>query len=149
MKRVFIDSDVFVRDLRYPRDQKNEINRRFLDQVERGRIKGATSYFNLLEVCGVLSFNYTTEDLMELYSDFINHFRVKIFYPSDAQGYFQYDLVRIFERIKQKQDLGDAQVGYVVERFSSLVSCFVSWNARHFEGKLPVPVMTPAAYLKA
>lgn len=148
MKGVFIDSDIFVRDLRYPRDQKSGINGRFLEQVQRGKIKGITSYFNLLEICGVLSFNYTTEDLMDLYSDFINHFRVKVFYPSDAEGNFQYDLVRIFERIKQKQALGDAQVAYVVERFSNLVSAFVSWNARHFDGKLSVPVMTPEEFLK-
>lgn len=148
MKTVFIDSDIFVRSLRYPRDQKNEINEKFLSQVQKTKIKGVTSYFNVLEVCGVLSFNYSTDDLMGLYSDFINHFRVKVLYPSDADGVFQYDLVRIFEAIRKKQALCDAQISYVVERFSDLISVFVSWNARHFEGKLSVPVMTPEDFLK-
>lgn len=148
MKKVFIDSDVFVRSLRYPRDQKNEMNEKFLSLVSKGKIRGVTSYFNVLEVCGVLSFNYSEEDLLGLYSDFIDHFRVKVLYPSDSQGDFQYDLVKIFEAIQKKQALGDAQVSYAVERFSDLISVFISWNAKHFEGKLPMPVLTPEEFLR-
>lgn len=143
MKKIFIDSDIFVRDLRYPRDQKTETNKNFLHHVKSGKLRGLTSIFNVLEVCGVLSFNYTREDLINLYGDFCNHFNVKVLFPADASGNLQYDLPKILEQIQKKQDLGDAQISYVIERFSDQLSCFVSWNARHFEGKVSVPVKTP------
>ena len=56
MKRVFIDTDIFVRDLRYPNDPLLEINQRFLEKVMSGKIAATTSIFNVLEVCGILSF---------------------------------------------------------------------------------------------
>jgi predicted nucleic acid-binding protein len=53
---IFIDSDVFLIDLRYRRDQQFPENREFLERLrETGR--GVTTIFNLLEICGVLSFN--------------------------------------------------------------------------------------------
>lgn len=148
MKFVFVDSDIFVRDLRYPRDGLRETNDRLLDNMRKRKIRAATSIFNVLEICGVLSFNYSQEQLADLYSDFTRYFAVKVFLPADAQGALQYDLESIWRQIAKKQSLDDAQVAYVVERFSNLVACFVSWNARHFEGKLSVPVMTPAEFLK-
>lgn len=148
MKRIFVDTDVFVRKLRYPRDQSSEVNSRFLERVKGGRIKAATSIFNVLEVCGILSFNLAPDSLIGLYTGFGEHFGVKIFFPADRDGNLQYDYAGIFKNIQTKQSLGDAQVNYVVERFCDLVSGVVSWNAHHFDGKLPVPVMTPEEFLK-
>ena len=148
MKRIFIDTDVFVRKLRYPRDQDSEVNSRFLERVKDGRIKAATSIFNVLEVCGILSFNLSPESLLGLYGGFIDHFGVKVFFPADENGNLQYNYSEIFQKILSKQSKGDSEISYVVERFAGLSSVFVSWNARHFEGKLPVPVMTPEEFLK-
>ena len=148
MKFAFIDSDIFVRDLRYRRDAQREVNDRLLERIRRGKIRAATSIFNVLEICGVLSFNYSQEELVGLYTGFIDHYGVKVFLPADAHGAVQYDLEWIWKQIAQKQSLNDAQVAYVADRFSDLIICFVSWNARHFEGKLPVPVMTPEEFLK-
>jgi predicted nucleic acid-binding protein len=146
MKKIFIDSDIFVRDLRYPRDINQEANQRFLEKVRSGKIRGATSIFNLLEICGILSFNLTLEALWALYRGFPTHYNVKILYPADAAGNLQYDIARIFEKILKKQDLGDAQIASVAERFSNQLNGFVSWNARHFEGKISLSVKTPADF---
>lgn len=148
MKMVFIDSDLFVRDLRYVRDALGEPNRRFLDRVKGRKVRGVTSIFNLLEVCGILSFNYSPQDLTVLYADFTNLFNIQILFPSDSSGNLHYDISSIFSQIQKKQSLGDAEISSVVQRFSRQLSCFVSWNARHFEGKLSIPVMTPDAFLE-
>src|SRR3990167_7038872 len=110
MKRIFIDTDVFVRKLRYPRDQDSEANSRFLERVKDGKIKAATSIFNVLEVCGILSFNLGPDSLIGLYTGFGEHFGVKIFFPADRDGNLQYDYAGIFKNIQTKQSLGDAQV---------------------------------------
>ncbi len=148
MKRVFVDTDIFVRKLRYPRDRDSEVNSQFLERVKGGKIKAATSIFNVLEVCGLLSFNLSPDSLIGLYTGFGEHFGVKIFFPADANGNLQYDFTAIFQKIQMKQSLGDAAVSYVVERFADLVSGVVSWNSKDFEGRLPLPVMTPHEFLK-
>lgn len=148
MKHVFIDSDVFVRDLRYPRDQRSEANRRFLETMRQRKGRGVTSIFNALEVCGILSFNLSPQQLVDLYGDFCNHYRIQILFPADAEGRLQYDIPRIFSRIQQRQSLGDAQVAYVVDRFANDLASFVSWNVDHFAGKLPIPVTTPEHFLR-
>jgi hypothetical protein len=147
VKSLFIDSDVFIRDLRYPRDEKTDFNKSLLEKIRKRKFKAVTSYFNLLEICGILSFNLSSENLLRLYADFIREYRVKILFPSDASGFFQYDYAGIFDQIRKKQSLGDAQASYIAERFRDGLSAFVSWNARHFEGKLSVPVMTPEQIL--
>jgi len=63
---IFADSDIFVIDLRYRRDVRYGNNRLFLDSViEEGIL--TTSIFNILEVCGILSFNLNRQQLYELY----------------------------------------------------------------------------------
>ncbi len=145
---VFLDSDLFVRHLRYPHDVHREINEKFLDRVKGRKIRAATSIYNVLEVCGVLSFNYTHEDLLKLYSDFPSHFGVKILISLNSSGIFEYEFASVFGQIQKKQALGDAQISSVIEKFQDHLSGCVSWNARHFEGKLSVPVMTPEEFLK-
>lgn len=53
---IFVDSNLFVIDLRYRDDPNYRVNRRALDRLAEGG-QGMTSVLNLLEVCGILSFN--------------------------------------------------------------------------------------------
>ena len=52
---VAIDSDVFLIDCRYPNDTKHALNRQFLDELAVRQVERATTVFNVLEICGVLS----------------------------------------------------------------------------------------------
>lgn len=143
MKQVFIDTGIFVRDLRYQRDANIVSNQKFLDKIRSRKIKGVTSIFNLLEVCGVLSFNLSQDDLLKLYSDFTKHYSVQILFPANAQVELQYDIPKIFQSITQKQGLGDAQISYVINRFATDLSFVATWNITHYEGKVSIPVLTP------
>lgn len=148
MKKVFIDSDIFVRDLRYPRDARTKINQRFLQKVRSRGVAGATSIFNLLEICGILSFNLTGEELLGIYSGLARLYNVQILYPALPAGELDYDLATIFCQIQKRQSLGDAEVSFVVNRFADQITAFVSWNAVHFAGRLLVPSKTPGEFLK-
>lgn len=148
MKKVFIDSDIFVRDLRYPRDSRSEINRSFLAWVRSKKIRGVTSIFNILEVCGILSFNLNEQELIGLYATFTNHYNVQVLFPADKEGNLQYDLIKIFDQILKKQHLGDAQISYIINRFANQLAAFVSWNSIHFNQKIFIEAKTPEAYLK-
>lgn len=143
MKRVFIDSDIFVRELRYPNDAQSIPNQRFLEKIQSGKLKGVTSVFNLLEVCGILSFNLSQDQLMQLFEGFTQRYNIQILYPASASVEFQYDIPSVMQGISSKQALGDAQISYVIRRFASDLKCLVTWNKPHFEGRLPIPVFTP------
>lgn len=146
MKAVFIDSDIFVRELRYPNDAQSLPNRQFLDKIQAGKFKGVTSVFNLLEVCGILSFNLSQEQFIQLYEGFTQRFNVQILYPASASVEFQYDIPLIVQSILSKQSLGDAQVSYVIRRFAPDLKCLVTWNKPPFEGRVPIPVFTPTDF---
>lgn len=143
MKRVFIDTDIFVRDLRYQRDANIISNQKFIEKVRSQKIRGVTSIFNLLEVCGVLSFNMSQEGLLKLYADFTKHYAVQILFPANPQVELQYDIPKIFQSIIRKQSLGDAQISYVINRFASNLTYMATWNVIHYEGKVTIPVLTP------
>lgn len=148
MKRVFIDTDIFVRYLRYPKDRETKINSKFVKLVRDSKIAGVTSIFNVLEVCGVLSFNYSEQDLINLYTDFCQHFNLKVLFPADKDGNLQYNFFEIFSLMIKKCSLGDAETSYVVSRFEDHISAFVSWNSIHYKGRIVGPVLTPKEYLE-
>lgn len=74
---IFVDSDVFLIDLRYPRDRRVSPNAEFLKGIYR-RGDGLTTIFNLLEICGVLSFNLSPRQLRELYAYLPTRYRVAV-----------------------------------------------------------------------
>lgn len=145
---VFVDTNIFVIDLRYQRDKKYRVNQNFLEDIAGSRT-GITSIFNLLELCGILSFNLNERQLLELYYYFPQRYRVEVL-PSLSleMSTPQISLEKIFQVISRKLPLGDALIIALLETYLSPISIFVSWDTRHFSGKLSIPVLTPEEYLR-
>ncbi len=74
---VLVDTNIFVIDLRYKRDTNYEINRAFLDHIGEKR-NGFTTIVNLLELCGILSFNLNEKQLIELWFYFRDRYGVVV-----------------------------------------------------------------------
>ncbi|HBF13814.1 MAG TPA: hypothetical protein DDW49_10610 [Deltaproteobacteria bacterium] len=147
MKFTVIDSDVFLIDSRYSNDVRFKANGEFLESVRQREVNGATTIFNVLEVCGVLSFNLSSKNLLDAYRNFTDEYKIKILFPANAHGDLLYNLPEVFSSIQKKQSLGDAQISFVLERFANQVDAFVTWNKAHFEGKIPMKVVTPEEML--
>ncbi len=143
-----IDTSVFVIDLRYKRDKNFGANRAFLDRVAREQ-SGVTSIFNLLEVCGILSFNLNEKHLRELFFYFPQHYHVDVL----PHGFLE-DLLPTFKTgdllniILRKACFGDALIIAAIEKHFPGAVRFVSWNAQHFKNRLTVPSLTPGEFLK-
>lgn len=144
---TIIDTPVFVIDLRYRLDKNFAANRLFLDRIAEGR-GGATTIFNLLEVCGILSFNLNQRQLNELFHYFPQHYHVEILphstFDSPLPTLKTGDL---FEIVSRKTGLGDALIIAAVEQCIPGAARFVSWNARHFRGRFSIPTLTPKEFL--
>lgn len=147
--KLFIDTDIFVRDLRYRNDKNIKENDLFLDLVKTKRIFGVTSIYNLLELCGILSFNLSPESLLHLYWGFKKKYQLKqILFGKSSNENLVIDINIIFEQLVKKMSFGDALIAACVKYHEDLIEGFVSWNAIHFENRFNVDVYTPLTLLE-
>lgn len=145
---VFIDTNVFVIDLRYKDDANFRINRNFLDFVsEHG--KGSTSILNLLELCGILSFNLNQQQISELFHYFSSKYRVGIIPSDNIESFIEIPAKDIMDIIYKKASFGDALIAHSIKEHLKENTVFVSWDAAHFKHLLPVKAMTPKEFLMA
>lgn len=139
---IFIDTDIFIIDLRYKNDQKYDYNRLFLEKARDQ--KATTSIFNILEVCGILSHNLNRKQLYELYFYFPRRYNLTISYHADlSQRLPSYPIGYILDVMAKKSGLGDSLITCYINSVTADLSHFISWNARHFENRLSIPALTP------
>lgn len=144
---VLIDTNVFVIDLRYKEDRHYKVNRKFLDLVSEVR-SGYTTVINLLELCGILSFNLSEKQLRELWCYFPERYKVSVLPDTSLDSFLPSTKVSdIFGLIKQKMSFGDAYILAIAMKTLPSLSTVVTWDKNHFQGKLPGRVLSPAEYL--
>ncbi len=141
--RVLIDTDVFLIDLRYPRDFRYSENKLFLERVKQGKLVGWATVYNLMEVCGILSFNLSSQSLQELFIGFATQFNLRILFPNDGNEKVCFAPAEILEIMKRKLIFRDALIAEVAQKHSRHLDFFVTWNAAHFQEKLSLKVLTP------
>ena len=145
---IFVDSDIFVIDLRYQRDEKYEDNKQFIEKAIAENLI-TTSIFNILEVCGILSFNLNEQQLLDLYYHFPRRYNIQGMAHLERTDMLpSFRISSIMEVMSGKASLGDTMIICSVLDIINRVDCLVSWNANHFAGKIPKPTLTPAEYLK-
>ena len=144
---IIIDSNVFVIDLRYGRDALFGTNRQFLEKA-RDEGNGATTLVNLLEVAGILSFNLNAVQLRSLVAHFPRRYGIAVLpaYSLDA-SLPEVEVSSLLSRMEKRIAFGDALVAEQIAKYAPQASAFVSWDATHFAGRVPLPVVTPEEYV--
>ena len=145
---IFIDSNVFIIDLRYSNDANFNKNKAFLNFIGKSG-NGVTSIINLLEVCGILSFNLNSRQLQELFYYLPEKFGVDIL-PSHSQD-IQFPsptMKDIMELLKRKASLGDALIAHLVNSSLTERALFISWDSAHFKDMLIMKALTPDEFIK-
>jgi len=144
---IFLDTNVFVIDLRYKRDRHYRTNRALLEKVKEDR-NAKTSIINLLELCGILSFNLNSRQLENLFHYFPTRYSVKVF-PEDYATLenLPFGLPRLFEMISRKLAFTDALLLQHIESHIPRVLTLITWDADHFQGKSSLRILTPEDYL--
>ncbi len=144
---IFVDSNLFVIDLRYREDANYRLNRRALDRLARDGT-GVTSVLNVLELCGILSFNLSTTALHGLYVHFAQRYRMTVLPTGGHEARLPAPTVRdVLMQMEKRMALKDAEIALVVQQQATSLDAFVSWNAKHFDGKLPIRALTPREWL--
>jgi predicted nucleic acid-binding protein len=145
---IFIDSNLFVIDLRYQDDAHYRVNRRALDRVAREGT-GMTSVLNLLEICGILSFNLSVAALHALYVHFAQRYRVTLIPGGGYESRLPAPTARdVLAKMEKRMALKDAEIALVAEQHAASLDAFLTWNAKHFAGRLSIPALTPREWLR-
>jgi predicted nucleic acid-binding protein len=143
---VLIDTDIFVIDLRYRRDVHYDNNLAFLKAVAEKGV-GFTTIVNLLELCGILSFNLNEKQLLELWFYFQDQYKVTVLPSPELSSIFPaIGIQELFDVLKNRASLGDALMLTVAGKYLSFVSTLVTWDEEHFKGQYPGTVLTPEEY---
>ena len=145
---VLVDTNIFVIDLRYKRDTNYEINRAFLDHIGEKR-NGFTTIVNLLELCGILSFNLNEKQLIELWFYFQDRYGVVVLpVPSFETNFPVIEIKEIFHLMKNRTSLGDALMISVANKHLPFIATMISWDDLHLKNIFPGTVLTPEKFLK-
>lgn len=143
---ICIDSDVFLIDLRYPRDRRARATRSFLTFIGTSG-DGATTVVNLLEIAGVLSFNLNAQQIVDFYAHFPGRYNVQILPAHDPRLRLpDLRVLDILQIMQRRASFGDALVAATVQRLQRGIEAFVTWNEAYFQGRVPVPVYSPETF---
>ena len=144
---VLIDTNIFVIDLRYRRDIHYDNNLTFLNGVAEKGV-GFTTIVNLLELCGILSFNLNEKQLLELWCYFQDKYKVTVLpTPELSSNFPTTGIQELFDVLKNRASLGDALMLTVAAKYLPFVSTLVTWDEEHFKGQFHGSVLTPEEYV--
>ncbi len=146
---ICIDTDVFIRDMLDPNDDKALMSRKFME--ETSSIVRCTTIFNILEICGVLSAARNL-DVKTTFTDFHRDRTLKIIYPNfkeyrESSSFFKNVIDNCLAYMGQQMGYKDSEILWLCEEANCDI--FITWNTRHFNEKGKVKVQTPAKYLES
>jgi len=134
-------------DLRYRRDRYFKKNQSFLNSVARIG-NGFTTIVNLLELCGILSFNLNHDQLLDLWIYFHDRYKISVLPEPDLHSVLPgIEINRLFDILSKKCSFGDALMLAVAEKYLSFVSTMVTWDSEIFKNTYGGKVLTPAEYM--
>jgi len=143
---ILIDTNIFVIDLRYKRDANYNINRSFLSAIAGSGI-GFTTIANLMEVCGILSFNLNQKQLIDLWTYFEERYKISVIPSPDLQSDFpSIENHILLDTIRKKMSFGDALMIGLAQKLLPFVSTMVTWDKEHLKGKYYGEVLTPEEF---
>jgi predicted nucleic-acid-binding protein len=146
---ILIDTNIFVIDLRYKRDTNFKVNQAFLSSVAQNG-NGFTTIVNLLELCGILSFNLSRDQLLDLWTYYYDRYKITVLPEPDLQTDFPgIEISRLFDILCKKSSFGETLIMAVAEKYLSFVSTMVTWDNEHFKDKYAGKILTPGEYLSA
>jgi hypothetical protein len=136
----------------FQRDARQPVNQRFLEEAQSEML--AITIYNLMELLGQLSFNLSPEPLDAYPTWLLDAYRLTVIWPykpdeAVAFATFRDEIfTRPFARMRAvRMPFMDALILNLAERAPN-VTHFVTWNARHFQDKSTLEVLSPEAFLQ-
>ncbi len=148
---VVIDTDVLVLAYAFHRDSRQSASAQFLSIIQAH--DPAATIYSVMELLGKLSFNLSADRLAQWHLWLQDRYGLSIIYPRtaglDGETFFRRELInRPFDRMQRYQmPFLDSLILNLAEEAPG-VEYFVTWNARQYQGKASITVLTPDEYLE-
>jgi hypothetical protein len=145
---ILLDSDILLIAHRYQKDPRFPVNDQVLQDLHAASVPLGITVQVLLEVVGILSFNVAAGTVARLPYLLVGVHGLLVF--PDLQQFPEYAGCTIDELIAQmdrQMSLPDAVQAVQITRYANHAEGLLTWNARHFKGKLTIPVLTPREWL--
>ncbi|MEM1944973.1 MAG: hypothetical protein QXX57_04485 [Nitrososphaerota archaeon] len=140
--KAAVDTDVLAIYHLFRKDRRSSVNERFLASV-RGR--AMTTIHNVLELCGLFALAGMLSAVEEVQLKYLRIARdIQVFFPDPEPDWGLY-VESLTKYIGRGLSYGDAVVAKAVEQ--SEAGFFITWNKKHFDKKLNIPVYTPEEFL--
>jgi hypothetical protein len=145
---IILDTDILIIDLQFPRGARFARNRQFLDHAAAAVLPLAITCQTLLEVVGKYSFNIRQTDIPKLAALIPAQYGLAVV-PDPAQfpEYANCAVADLLSQMRHRMALGDAVNCVQIAKFAPGAQCLLTWNARHYQGKLTVMSLTPEEWL--
>jgi hypothetical protein len=145
---ILLDSDVLMIELRYPYDRKASRNRLALQTIQADGIALGVTAQVLLEVVGNLSFNTSRAQVSRLPHTIITSYNLTVLPNlSTNPDYAGCTVAELITQMSQQMSLADAVQAVQIAHHAPTAICLLTWNARHFVGKLVISALTPDEWL--
>jgi len=145
---ILLDADVVLIDRKYRSDTRYPVNRATLARLEADTVPLGMVAHAVLEVVGVMSPGTAVKDIPGIPVALQTVYGLKIIPdPVLEPDYARTTFDHLIRQMTTKMSLGDAVQAVQIADFKPDADLLLTWNAKHFIGKVVIPVLTPAEWL--
>jgi hypothetical protein len=103
----------------------------------------------MIEIVGVMSFGTPAADVLKIWPAVRTRYGLRVVPdPAVVPDHCGCTPDEIMAPMVQKMAAGDAVIAAQIAKYASGATAFLTWNVKHFRGKLVVPVLTPDEWLQ-
>ena len=145
---ILLDADVILIDRKYKADARYAKNRAALELLKADQLPLGMMAHAVLEVVGVMSHGTATNDIPLIPAALQTIYGLAII-PDNVNepNYARTTFDALIRQMMTKMSLGDAVQAVQIADFKPDAELLLTWNAKHFVGKIAIPVLTPAEWL--
>ncbi len=135
---IVIDTDVLAVYYVYKWDKRYSVARKIIEE-DIGYTK-ATTIVNVLELTGIMSLAQNGSKARRLFYILHGHFNILYWKHWPTQPVW---VSVMLKHIQRRLSLGDALIAWILDEYAGEIEYFVTWNTKHFKGRVPVEVVEP------
>lgn len=141
---ICVDTDVLAIHHIFTWDKRYDLNEEVFNKLrEEGKL--CTTIHNVLELCGLFSVAGLSKRVSKALEKYLGSKDVVVLFPDEFGDWGEY-VSLVFQYIKRGMSYGDSLVALTIEQHDE-IELFLTWNVKHFRGKIGLEVLTPKEYL--
>jgi len=139
---IVVDTDVLAIHHIFIWDNRREENERAYKLLRKNNAR--TTIYNLLELCGLFSMAGMEDRVEKVLEVYLSGDELHVEFPPYPEDWGDF-VELVVDYMKRGLAFGDALVALSSEAVG--VKTFVTWNKKHFKGKINAKVITPKEFL--